>query len=358
MKSYKIKLTAVTPLHVGSGIKYSKKEYIYDERGRRVTLIDMNKVMGWIVRQNRVDDFEAFMLSKSDNSLRNFLQRIGMPEQNVKEAAIYSLSSGDAFVRNSNKRDLCAFSRDERGRPYIPGSSLKGALRGALLVSALLDSGGGAIDTRDKRSAKKSAEEIETKLLHTLRRDERKKSDPRNSVMSCLSISDSLPFSQESIILAGKNDIFTDGEENPLPLVRECAAPGTEIYFSMSISSEAEGRLSADRIKNAINSFGDYYQDTYLDKYPKSLGEDLRGCIFLGGGCGYYAKNILYPARGRDSEKALPDAVSVMKMNFSKHRHEKDYALGISPRALKCAYAAGRLRQMGLCRVEIEEAKC
>ncbi len=361
MKNYLLKLSAVTALHVGSGVKYSKKEYIYDERERRVTLIDMKKVMGWLVRQNNpalIDAFESFMLSRQDNDLRAFLQRIRVPEQKIKEARIYSLSSGDAFVGGGNKRDLCAFSRDERGRPYIPGSSLKGALRTALLVRALLDGEGyrGTIDVRDRRAAKKTTEEIETALLHRLKRSGRA-GDPRNSLMSCLSVSDSAPFSPEAIILAGKDDIFTDGEKNSLPLVRECAAPGTEISFRISISPDAEGLLSIEQIKRAVNSFGDYYQETYLNKYPQKLREDLRGCIFLGGGCGYYAKNILYPAHGKDRESALRDAVNIMKTNFAKHRHEKDYGLGISPRALKCTYAGGSTRQMGICRIEIEETK-
>ena len=359
MKNYLLKLSAVTALHVGSGVKYSKKEYIYDESKRRVTLIDMGKVMGWLVRQNDpalIDAFETFMFSRQDNDLKAFLQRMRIPEQKIKEAEIYSLSSGDAFVGGGNKRDLCAFSRDERGRPYIPGSSLKGALRTALLVQALLDGEGyrGAIDVHDKKAAKKTAENIETALLHRFKRSERAE-DPRNSLMSCLSVSDSAPLPQEAIILAGKDDIFTDGKKNSLPIVRECAAPGTEIRFRISISPAAKGSLSIEEIKRAVNSFGNYYQRTYLDKYPQKLTEDLRGCILLGGGCGYYAKNILYPAHGKDRESALRDAVNIMKTNFARHRHERDLGLGISPRALKCAQAGGRMRQMGICRVEIVE---
>ena len=141
MKHYTLKLTAVTPFHVGSDVKYSKKEYHVDTETQTVTLMDMNRVMGWIAEQGRealIGAFESFMMSRNDNDIRDFLtRRIRMPETVQKDCVLYSFRCGGAFSSDTNKRDLSAFMRDAEGRPYVPGSSLKGALRTALLYQMI-----------------------------------------------------------------------------------------------------------------------------------------------------------------------------------------------------------------------------
>ena len=165
MKHYTLKLTAVTPFHVGSGVKYSKKEYYVDTKTQTVTLMDMNKVMGWIAEQGReamIGAFESFMMSRYDNDIKDFLtRRIRMPEAVQKKCVLYSFSCGGAFSRDKNKRDLSAFMRDAEGRPYVPGSSLKGALRTVLLVKMLREGKlRGGIDTSDLKRAADGAHPV------------------------------------------------------------------------------------------------------------------------------------------------------------------------------------------------------
>ena len=356
MKHYTLKLTAVTPFHVGSGVKYSKKEYYVDTKTQTVTLMDMNKVMGWIAEQGReamIGAFESFMMSRYDNDIKDFLtRRIRMPEAVQKKYVLYSFSCGGAFSRDKNKRDLSAFMRDAEGRPYVPGSSLKGALRTVLLVKMLREGKlRGGIDTSD---LKRAADSAEVSLLNRLDKV-RPQYNALNSIMSGFSVSDSLPFGNDQIIPAMKIDLSTCGEEVPIPTMRECARPGTELYFSLTLSEETERFISVSYLKKAIDEFGEYYSECYLSKYKQYPQEDLDGCIFLGGGSGYYAKNIIYPMFADDRRKALEAVASAMQWKFREHRHDKDIRLGISPHTLKCTRVDGRLRQLGLCRVEIKE---
>lgn len=362
MKNYTLTLTAVTPFHIGSGVKYSKKEYAIDRQSGTVTLFDMEKVMGWIVDQRRgglADAFEAFMLSKNDNDILAFLNRIGMPPQKQKECKAYSFKCGGALRGATQNRDLMPFVRDARGFPYVPGSSLKGALRTVLLVKMLLDGKfrGSAYIRDAKRDPKKFTETIETALLHTLRRTDRQE-NALNSVMSGISISDSAPFDKSQITLAVKADVGTDGGARPpIPLFRECAAPGTQIPLSLTLSDDAERMIGIDYIRKAIRGFDDYYLTNYLGKFPKPFTENLDDCIFIGGGCGYFSKNIVYPYFRGDVSAAVQTVSNIMACQFPQHRHEKDNGLGISPRMLKCTDTDGRTRQLGICRVEIEEKK-
>lgn len=356
MKHYTLKLTAVTPFHVGSGVKYSKKEYHVDTETQTVTLMDMNRVMGWIAEQGHEDlvvAFESFMMSRDDNDIRDFLtRRIRMPEAVQKKCVLYSFSCGGAFSRDKNKRDLSAFMRDTEGRPYVPGSSLKGALRTVLLVKMLREGKlRGGIDTSD---LKRAADSAEVSLLNRLDKV-RPQYNALNSIMSGFSVSDSLPFGNDEIIPAMKIDLSTCGEEVPIPTMRECARPGTELCFSLTISEKTERFIGVSYLKEAIDEFGEYYSECYLSKYKQYPKENLDGCIFLGGGSGYYAKNIIYPMLADDRRKALEAVASFMQWKFREHRHDKDIRLRVSPHTLKCTYINGRLRQLGLCRVEIKE---
>lgn len=353
MKHYTLKLTAVTPFHVGSGVKYSKKEYYVDTKTQTVTLMDMNKVMGWIAEQGHealVVAFESFMMSRDDDDIRDFLtRRIRMPEAVQKSCVMYSFKCGGTFSRNRSKRDLSAFMRDAEGRPYVPGSSLKGALRTVLLVKMLLEGKLRAgIDTSD---LKRAADSAEVSLLNRLDKV-RPQYNALNSIMSGFSVSDSLPFGNDEIIPAMKIDLSTCGEEVPIPTMRECARPGTELCFSLTISEDAERFIGVSYLKKAIDEFGEYYSECYLSKYKQYPQEDLDGCIFLGGGSGYYAKNIIYPMFANDRQTAVEKVADVMN---KKHHHDRDKHLGVSPRMLKCTRVDGSLRQLGLCRVEIKE---
>ncbi len=356
MRHYTLKLTAVTPFHIGSGIEYTKKEYYVDESRRKAILINMDKVMQWITAQKRdayADAFETFMKENRGGDILDFLtRRLNMPEAERKKCEMYSFDCGGAFSCSTKKRTISAFMRDARGCPYVPGSSLKGALRTVLLVKMLRDEPGRAPDLQNLKIA---ANDAEISLINRLGRISPQKNS-LNSIMSGFSVSDSLPFGQEKIIMAPKVDVSTDGAEHVLPLMSECADIGTELYFSLTVSEEAERYAGADYLKKAIEEFSDYYSACYLSKFRVKFSENMDGCIFLGGGSGYFSKNLIYPLAG-DRQKALEAVAAEMRKKFDRHRHDRDAGLGVSPHMLKCTRTDGRLRQIGLCRAEITEEK-
>lgn len=360
---YKITLTAKSPTCVGSGISYTKKDYLYDKTSRAVTIIDGTKLINWLIscgKPNVLDEYEKFMLNNG-SYLGDFFRAINIPVQEREKITLYKADASEAISERGTLMEIKAFMRDAFSRPYIPGSSLKGALRTVLLVKMLLD-GSGTPSLPDDITRKNSAHDIEARCLNTLNRKSRPQ-DALNSIMSGVSISDSAPIDQKDIVLAKKIDIFSGGEKNPLNISRECVRPGTAIKFSLTLTPELCDRVTAQYIKDAVRTFGKYYKSSYVEKFTlpnDDAGINFDDCILLGGGAGYFSKNIIYP--GREWDYALRRVSEMMQRRFRGHHHEKDIAAGVSPRALKYTeYRAGtgqplRSYQFGICHFQMEPA--
>ena len=145
MHYWKVLMVCNSPVFVGSGEKFMKSQYIYSKDERKVYFLDET---GWIRFLNRhgiLDDFSSSLLNNPVHfslfsyisrqrrlqnkygSARNILQTM------KQEGAILRT---DPFEGNYNKgpKDIHGFTLDVYGNPYIPGSSLKGAFRTAILM--------------------------------------------------------------------------------------------------------------------------------------------------------------------------------------------------------------------------------
>ena len=357
LKNYRIKITVATPVFIGSGLSYQKNEYFYDRDTRKIHIINPEILMRWIVEKGRIQNFERFSLSGA--SLSKFFEDLRVRPESIPGLIEYSADAG-AAVEQGRLIEIKAFIKDTANRPYIPGSSLKGALRTVILTKMLRDAGREEFLDNERIAKKNPAAQIEIKHLHTLDRAG-EKANALNSVMSALSISDSAPLAQPSLTLCRKIDVSKGGYEGRLNIARECLRPGTEAEFILTLKPES-GKIDAGYIKKAVEEFGGYYSRTYADKFSLPQGavkEDFSNCILLGGGCGYFGKNILYP--GRDYESALRLAAALMAKKYAKHKHEGDVETGVSPHTLKYTEyiepnGRGSVKcQMGICRVDIEE---
>ena len=56
-------LTAWSPLFVGNGHSYTKKEYMHDIRSGKVSFFDAQKFFSFLVDRNLVEKYTQFMLS-------------------------------------------------------------------------------------------------------------------------------------------------------------------------------------------------------------------------------------------------------------------------------------------------------
>lgn len=268
-------------------------------------------------------------------------------EQEVDSFTRYHIRCGQGLENGRSLKEIWMFCRDHYGRPYIPGSSLKGALRTAILTGLLLQKN--YLQVNDK-----NAKKLEQAYLNTLKVTEDPK-DEQNSILRGLSVSDSEIISSDDMVLCGKWDLTPSGKRKQLSLVRECVRAGVKIRSRITIDRSIWKDRDLKFLEQCIQAFGKHYKATYLPYYSNYKGCEIPAdnqMLVIGGGSGYFSKNIVYAALGKDKHaQAVKLVSSVMKKQFPRHYHDKDEQVGISPQNLKCTYYNQNFYHYGVCSV-------
>ncbi len=119
-----LRVTVLTPTHIGSGEKLSNKAFTLT--GGDVVVVDEQKLVKWVsTDRRRLDSFMTFAEDER-KPLSDFLRQAGVT---VDDFAAYRMRNGASSV----PRDIQQFIKQPDHRPYLPGSSFRGALRSALL---------------------------------------------------------------------------------------------------------------------------------------------------------------------------------------------------------------------------------
>lgn len=119
----KYEIQTLSPLNIGDGRKYKEFEYLYKDE--RVNYIDIMK----LIRDN----------SHNKALYESIISSMDSPRFRWNEALKYTKIDLMKYVHYSVKADTITSLRGEiisfgktAGRPYVPGSSIKGALRSAV----------------------------------------------------------------------------------------------------------------------------------------------------------------------------------------------------------------------------------
>lgn len=343
LQEYTLTLTTKAPVFVGSGVVYGKMDYIFDAVRKTVSFIDQTQFFQLLIDRDLIDKYESFILNKRpSDTIQYFLKNIcKLDAKTINSLIVNRVSAADAL-----DEEIQAFIRRADGRAYIPGSSLKGCLRTVLLTNMLLRDSNKVYPINIKK--------LESKYLHTLQIT-KKQPDMVNSVMRGISISDSEPIDEKNMILASKIDSFPDGFKNRINVVRQCVAPETKITFRLTLDQNIlSGANILTELREAIRAFDAFYIREYNSYFAiKKEFEDLfrDDFIVLGGGSGFFAKNLIYPFYAPNHAKAVKTVSQSMQQ---KHKHEKDIEYGISPHTFKITEFDRFAYPIGLCQVTIQ----
>ena len=364
LQHYTITLITEGPLFIGSGKTIGKKEYIFDARRQLVHIPDLVKMNRFFLERRLEKAYEEYIL----NDKRDFaawLRSNQIDEHQYRSWVRYSIDSGDAVFEQRGKKEIATFLKDAYGCPYVPGSSLKGALRTVLLAAEVLNE---PDRFRRSRNAVRNAElrpgskgnlreeknQLEQGVFHTLNRNEKRKSDAVNDLLCGLRIGDSEPLRVDDLALCQKIDVTRDGVDKRLPILRECIRPETEIRFPLTIDPRY-CTLTPQDIMEAANQFVRFYDKCFLEKFPT---RDIRGGgnLYLGGGCGYVSKTVTYPLLGEQSVRRVSEIINATLSRTAaiQHKHSRDASRGVSPHMIKCTQYDGQLYEMGACSLEIQ----
>lgn len=369
LEKRKAVVKALAPVFIGSGERIGKKEYLYYPDKRKVYIPNLFKMYRFLEEKNLAARYENYMLNENKADLLEFLRRHGITDEQVSGFAEYSIDAGDTVIENSRhkSKEIYFFTRDSNNLPYIPGSSLKGALRTAILSYRLIgcperklfaDTVISALkhEIAGKRGAvDREAKKIEENIFSILEMHKEKPWDAVNDFMKALSVSDSSPLGHESIVLCEKIDVTVSGNEKVVPIYRECLKPGTELVFDVTLDMQVAKVAGFDwhELEEALKSFNDLYEKYFAAYFGKPQTGVIAPCekgwpICIGGGAGFVSKTAVYPLMGRDSGLKYTSALLDSKFPRS-HMHRNDVKTGVSPHMIKCARYNGKLFPMGRC---------
>lgn len=367
-------------VHIGSGQKIDKMQYIYTPNDKKIYVMDNAKLFKGLQKYNLIDEYEKLLLggvniggvnkgSKCRNLL-NFLEENKIESDEYKSWAKYKYdTTGNDFADHACS-DIDGFVKDAYGKPYIPGSSLKGAIRTAILNAHLLEhSKDFSNEKREiekiitdasgnlKKDLAKQTELIENKITHTAKRDEKNISSMLNDCFCGLRISDSNPVDVSNLTLCKKKDVNPDGyesknktEKSKPNVYRECLQPDTELEFSMTID-ERYFKYTIEDIEESIYMMYNNYCEKFIACFDDNLpvGD---GYIFLGGGAGFVTKTFMYSLF--EKEKAIElTSKFMMKTTSTDHAHDKDISeYKVSPHMRKSTKFDSSTFDFGLCYIE------
>ncbi len=142
MKSqYRIKLTTLTPVCIGDGKTINPvTDYIYDRNRNQIHYLNKEKIAERLAGDDEMmDRYMSGIISNMNNNraefdLKDFLEKV--LKLSLQDYALYS-------VEGKNTKELNTIIKNSDRSPYIPGSTLKGAIKTTFLYEWLLDKNNG-----------------------------------------------------------------------------------------------------------------------------------------------------------------------------------------------------------------------
>ena len=199
LKHYRMRIEALSPIYIGSGVKLGKKEYIYMPWNHEVIIPDMQKMFLTVQKKGLIKEFTDFMMNAGQNgkTLSQWLKEHRFGSEDYEAWKLYKMDAGEAFLNpKASPKEIDAFIKDAYGCPYVPGSSIKGMLRTALIAWELHKNPDKCSDIREEvksaseRKANRSQylmpeiKKLEQRVLYVLSRDE----ENRKSAVNDLSL--------------------------------------------------------------------------------------------------------------------------------------------------------------------------
>ncbi len=376
-------LTCISPIHIGNGELLKQYEYIFtkDRNQQRIYFLDKAKWMTFLVRHDLIDDYAQSVFSGRMN-LYGWLQsqRIGSLSAIIRE--VCNASADVYLVRERQQRvnDISRQVKTPDGVPYIPGSTLKGAIRSAILFHDIRQHPEAylpfwnrikaATEAGNRRQMRDLAQNIERQAFTRLKQQKNRPDDALQSVMKGLAVSDAMLVGHErDTVILQKYDVSSIRREglkgHPLALFRECIPAGRKFRFSMTLDKDIARLIGITSLDDVWQWVRDYLafglaqeRGVFGHEYKGEFEESKLADIRLGGGTGFLSKTVYYAlapnGEGRTVLANFFDDVLFTRRNCHHHKTKDDR---LTPRTLKLAWADNDRWILGLAAVK-EVASC
>lgn len=402
----KMCLKVVTPVNISDGIVLGAKDYLYDSRRQKVFFLNLHQWHMFIYKHMLLEKYESYLANFRDKqSLLEWLRMQGYDIDDVRTVITSEAQATVNLMDNEKKKTLNDINRHIQqpdGSLYVPGSSIKGVFRTAILYSLLqkrqdikskywcyikqqvdiiktlleeerkpreLQIMPYSVIKKKKDQATKEIDKLiaslESELLHTLRLKDDKERNISNknavcSAMRGLQVSDTYASRnvQTAILqkVDGGFDKFGKASPKKLPIFRECMLPEAELFFDVKIEKAVMNTIginSVDDLLKATHSFfaavTDLLQQAFEKEYQEAFQGVAAGNMFLGGNTGFLSKTLL-AMLAPDKDTAKNTIKVLLDKSFKNHKHLLRDKI-IAPRTLKCTNYNGKLMLMGVAEV-------
>ena len=377
----KMKLEVLTPLHIGGAdykSKLDKKEYVFDKDKGTLTLIDSEKFISFLIKKNLFDDY-IFYIQKNLNlkkyeqdkniKLIDFLKSRDI-YKNIEEFRKKAPIKIDPEIEEMN--DIKLILRNLQGKPYIPGSSIKGAIINFLLVNyiinhrdkfkiernKILEIAKKANNDNDIKKAKNDIKRIVNEIEKSIIYGDNKELE--KSKRFGISVSDTYNYSNTRTYfyrdIDEKRDKSKEEKEQAMPVYREYIMANSIFDFDVTLDIDLMEK-SKFKIKNisnlteALENTSNYLINDILKDENSPQIENL----VLGANTGFLQKTIIYSLFEKEEER-----LEVIKklLHLKKGDKIKDHLKDkFSPRVLNRIKINGKNHLTGLVKITKVEEK-
>lgn len=191
----RISLTTQTPVHIGTGLSYYPNEYIKTQKdGRRFFRRIDHSRFGDFFSESQREEFALRMEDAAYGRPFSLTEFMFTHKINSTPLSLYRLKNNSGEKEPKEIRECIKTG----GVPYIPGSSIKGALRTALLWwqaksdETFIESIRGDLQDRRKSHKREIGNEYVASVF-SLRPKEKGRYDPKYDLLRFLQVSDCMP---------------------------------------------------------------------------------------------------------------------------------------------------------------------
>lgn len=402
----KMCLKVVTPINIADGIVLGAKDYLYDSSRQKVYFLNLHQWHMFIYKHMLLEKYESYLANFRDKqSLLEWLRMQGNDIDDVRTVITSEAQATVNLMDNEKKKTLNDINRHIQqpdGSLYVPGSSIKGVFRTAILYSLLqkrqdikskywcyikqqvdiiktlleeerkpreLQIMPYSVIKKKKDQAAKEIDKLtaslESELLHTLRLKDDKERNISNknavcSAMRGLQVSDTYASrNMQTAILQkvdGGFDKFGKASPKKLPIFRECMLPKAELFFDVKIEKAVMSTIGINTVNDLLNATHSFFaavtdllQQAFEKEYQEAFQGVAAGNMFLGGNTGFLSKTLL-AMLAPDKDTAKNTIKVLLDKSFKNHKHLLRDKI-IAPRTLKCTNYNGKLMLMGVAEV-------
>ena len=212
---YDVTVSVLTPLHIGSG-KDLLNEYDYSIRNGRTWCLNESALLD---AQDVEDADTAALLGRTP------------PAQLLQERDFHPDSRLFRYILAGTPRSQAPGAqlreqiKDAFDRPYLPGSSFKGALRTALAWNMWRQKGMRPDISKIGRNPRWAAQQLERELFGR---------DPNHDLLRALHVSDSAPANTDRLLILNASVISSQGKPGA-PIEMEAIAPDTQFRLTLKV---------------------------------------------------------------------------------------------------------------------------